>query len=43
MYINYAIKEKETQINQLNIMEPYVDIIGLCPSVAILRNLFDAA
>ena len=32
-YINDAI---QTIFNQLNIMVPYVDIIGLCHSVAIL-------
>ena len=34
-YIN-ATNYKQTIFNQLNIMVPYVDIIGLCHSVAIL-------
>ena len=31
---------RQTIFNQLNIMVPYVDIIGLCPSLAILWEIY---
>ena len=37
-YVNDAIIDK-TFFNQLNIMVSYVDTIGLCHSVAILREI----
>ena len=40
-YFNDAIIDK-TIFNQLYVMIPYVDIIGLCHSIAILWEIYDA-